>query len=765
MRKMNKIKKYIFKKNQICFVGIRDSDIYYSKNFFYNNISFFSINPKEEPFELRINQNFYNKELFPYLNKKINNIKNRNPKIQFYYYNQLSAYKYSSNIVQNSMCVNSKELLEFLNNKLQLKKWFVESKVPIIPYETFLGRDISIHTVLSRFPNYQTFVVQSCEGGGGVGTFIVNEKCFNIVKEKIHDYQQYIVSPYIPNVSVNTHVFINEKQVVVSPGSVQIIETHDYQLSYRGCDFIAFQNFSKEVKNKILDLSLQISNILRKKGYTGIAGIDFIINDSGKIFCSEINPRFQASTFIIDKFMQENMKNKNEAKSCFELNKMAFDGSMITTLCFSNEINYSSYYYYSDGLPIHYIKEKYELLKYLNIEVFTDGMEYYLDNKIIDYNSYLFRAVFPHHISKISPDTKLWINDNICIKPKPENGLLLKIALLNQGIRQVDSITNIKQGVYESIDITIKNNNFFDEETSINCAYNIHLSKYSPFNIKYENSNEKLYYYNDLISEIHVEKDQLLHLDGDDKKILFLATDRLRIKVVMGCENKNSGKGCKFCNLSISEKSFTVDQIVQSLENFAKLNINFRHILIGGGSSLEDNSWNKIISVCDYLKKHSYFKNKPISIMTMLPPKEILLKLKKAGVEEVAFNLEVANSELAKRLMPGKHNQGKEAYYSTFTEAINIFGIGNVRSALLVGLDKKQDLLDEVLKLANMGVIPCLSSFRALPDTEFSNNLGPDNQYLIEIYEAALELLQTHSKNIKYLGPKCSKCKNNMLIL
>lgn len=54
-----------------------------------------------------------------------------------------------------------------------------------------------------------------------------------------------------------------------------------------------------------------------------------------------------------------------------------------------------------------------------------------------------------------------------------------------------------------------------------------------------------------------------------------------------------------------------------------------------------------------FLKSDSYYKERPISLMSILPSEEILPALREAGIEEVAFNLEVSDDELARKLMPG----------------------------------------------------------------------------------------------------------------
>nr|MDE6707311.1 ATP-grasp domain-containing protein [Oscillospiraceae bacterium] len=674
------------------------------------------------------------------------------------------AYNYDETILQKCNCINPKSLLDFINNKLSVKEWFTQNAIPVIPFATFMGKELLYSKLCAHFSGNTAFVIQSAHGGGGIGTFYTKHCHFSEILDRIEPMQRYIVSPYISGISVNTHIFIAEKQTVLSPASIQIIEPKQQQLCYRGGDFCAFQKISVSVKEKIKHLSIKIADMLRKKEYRGIAGIDFIIDKNEHVYCCEINPRFQASTLLLDRYLQECSNDTLTAKSCFELNEMAFQGSMITTLSFEDKIDYSCYYYYSDGMPSHFFKEKYRLLEQNSqVDVFDDGMEFYVDNQKVDNNSYLFRAVFPHAISKVSPDMTLWINDNITVTHMPQDNIDFKIALLNQGVRIEGQVSDIKVGVYESIDISIKSSTYIQQYLNINCAYGINLSKYSPYLIKLSESAEELYYYDTKISDICVEKNRLITLDELEQKMLFISTDRLRIKIISGCENKNLGKGCLFCNVPISEYQFSLTQIKQALLRLKSLNLDFRHILIGGGSCLAPNSWDKIIAICRYLKNDSDYKEKPISIMTMLPPKSRLIELKNAGVEEVAFNLEIADDNLACQLMPAKRSQGKDAYYEILQEAVNIFGVGKVRSALLVGLDKEQDLYNEIVTLAEIEVIPCLSAFRALPKTDYENELGPDNSYLLKVYNCASQLLQSMPGYINELGPSCNACRNNML--
>lgn len=767
MKRIGKVAAQIQNVTHVCYVGVRESDIIFSNDYFEKSICLFSTDPQKEPFPVRINQNINTKDSLPYVTSRLTKMHKEYPGMHFMFYNQSLAYNYPDEILQNSICLNDRELLSLLNNKLMLKKWLLDHNIPVVPYETFNGEEITFSSLTTHFGNADRFVIQCLHGGGGIGTYFADRVNFSNVLHKIHPLQKYVVSPYLDSVSVNTHVFIAEKQTVLSPGSIQIINKSNDQLCYYGCDFIAYRSLDSNIREQIKQLSLHIADYLRNEGYKGVAGIDFIVGGDQQIYCTEINPRFQSSTLLLDCHLKgrERTLDVLEAKSCYKINEMAFAGNMVTTLHYEDEINYSCYYYYKGEHDPQYFKEKYDLLKSENIEVFSDGMEYYLSNRKTDDNSYLFRAVFPHAICKVSPDMKLWVNDNIPVSSMPVDRLALKIALLNQGIRFGKMPQQIRKGVYESIDITVKADHRWGEDTVMNCAYQIHLSRYSPFQITYKEHKYSLYYYHEKIANVEPEKELLEALSDTDRKILYVATDRLRIKLVTGCEQKNMGKGCKFCNLPFSTAYFSTDEIKTALEHIEKENIPFRHILIGGGSCLQPDAWDKIISICRILKSNPHFCDKPISLMSVLPPIERLFDLKKAGIEEVAFNIEVANADLAQKLMPGKHMNGKTYYYKILREAVKVFGVGNVRSALLVGLDTTKDLYNEISTLADMDVLPCLSAFRALPGSDFEGELNPSNEYLMEVYQHAESLLNSRQGSINTLGPRCRLCRNNMLIL
>ncbi len=781
MEKMEKVKNRIAIPKNICYVGIRQTDCLspirkevnrknlFDKTIFARSITMFP--DDKTAFAIRPNQNINGIKFLPYVEKKINEaIQDKENKVlpKFMFYNQSMAYKLSDELRKYFICLNDIVLLNKINDKITCKIWLQNNNVKIVSFQTMLGDEIQ-KLDFDSIGKSKKYVIQNNHGAGGIGTYLLTKENFDRIKSLLIPNGQYIVSPYLENcISVNTHVFISDKQTVLSPASIQIIEKHDNQLYYRGADFIAFRNIDRGTKNKIRDESLKIANLLRNNGYKGVAGIDFMIDSDKNVFCSEINPRFQSSSVLLDLYLAKH-KTEGLASSIYELNLQAFNNALKTDLSFDDSIDYSCYYYYKENIPTNYFFEKKNLLKKEAIRVDEDGLDFQKKNNI-NADSYMFRAIFSEQITDISPDNNLWINDNIAITDKPQDLLHLKVALLNQGVRIKKSNkanSDIKKAVYDSVDISFRGLNYGNFDIDINCAYNINLSKYSPYVLNLDDHN--LYYYNEVLGTFKQEVDLPKSLSDKSKKILYMSTDRIRIKMISGCEFKNAGIGCEFCDVPYSKERFEFKDIKDALEQLKKSKITFRHFLIGGGTCLSKTIWDDIINLVKYLKADDYFKDKPISLMSILPPagedsNSVLRRLKDAGIDEVAFNLEIANDTLAKQLMPGKY-KGKDTFYQTMKSAIKIFGIGKVRSALVVGLDKKDDIINEVKKMTYFGIMPCLSALRALPNARAHLKIHPSNDYLIDIYLSCKDVINTSNCKIKRLGPPCKRCQNNMLVL
>ncbi len=147
------------------------------------------------------------------------------------------------------------------------------------------------------------FVVQPPVGSSGENTYIVsNESDFHEVKDVLGPAQRVKLSKYMPVPSLNGHCVVLRtreglRAIAVCP-SVQIVGTRgctNRAEVYCGNDFSAAHKVQKSIREEICTIMEKIGLFMGRKGFLGIFGMDFLLNDD-EVLALEINPRFQGST-------------------------------------------------------------------------------------------------------------------------------------------------------------------------------------------------------------------------------------------------------------------------------------------------------------------------------------------------------------------------------------------------------------------------------------------------------------------------------------
>lgn len=141
-----------------CYIGIRASDCATACRpasstdawkegdfYFQDSITMFAEDSGPDVFSVRPNQNKPNKYLAPFMRDKINHTIAKSKDCRFMFYNNTMAYLFPPNLMDRFICLNNRELLQHLNNKAEMKLWLASRNIPIVPYETFLGQDITLN--------------------------------------------------------------------------------------------------------------------------------------------------------------------------------------------------------------------------------------------------------------------------------------------------------------------------------------------------------------------------------------------------------------------------------------------------------------------------------------------------------------------------------------------------------------------------------------------------------------------------------------------
>lgn len=750
--------------NNKIWIGTKESDIYSTGKFFRESITACGNgNSGNHSFstrhKMRINYNKENIDYAEFLSGEIKKLVQTDPTAEIMYYNPYYAYALEQDLQKHVCCLNSRHLLEILRSKCEMRI-LASEHIPVVPFTRVPGRDIE--SILE--PGELPCIIQQNISSGGEGTYIVSSKnklpC-------ICGQDIYLVSDYYEkNIPININFIIFDDSILLFPPSVQIVQQNNDKLMFYGSDYFIEQYQEHFQIKDVYDYTLKIARILKKMGYRGICGFDFIACSEGLLFL-ECNPRFQASTFLINLALKQ-----NGFPSVQEMNYMAFQHISAPSFDFMNlKIPYSciavSYRQYLDNYII-----RSEWQDDCNVvEILMDGL---MEDVKCENDAYLYRIVFSSSVTALTPESKIITYNNL-VPPSEEwhskilsgDILALKISLLNQGVyitqntlAFLEKTGGIKSSVFDSIDIILP------DRMIVNCPYKINYADFSPFSIRIFNEKTALYYYNRLLYIITLEKPDpgRYYYTKENhipyRRLAYLGGDRLRIHHTDICIYKKQKTPCEFCNLPNDDFVYSMADIREVLDYYLKKG-GFRHILIGGGSEPIGQEYRTVLELVKYIRTYT---DMPIYVMCLpVPDNHILLELYQAGVTEIGFNLELWDEQTSRKYMPGKGKLSRQFYLTALSEAKKLWQSRfAVRTLMIIGLEELQTVKYAIHTLCSQGIMPVLSVFRPLPNTKMQSFLPPENEWL---YSAYIELEQICNSYGQHLGPDCYPCQNNTLAL
>lgn len=761
----------------IFWTGPRESDIAYTGEMFEASATYYGSNKEGNSSfcrcnPIRIDHNAYSEEASRFILEWQMDKIQRYPDCRFMSYNPNCVIGAPEEIVRRTLCLNDASLMCKLDNKLEFRK-LAEGIVPIVNTKQLLGKECVWDRLndLDDFKQYDSFVVQETVSSGGHGTYWMTQESAARICKNIDEDEKYLVSGYLyPNIPVNVHVVIYDYDIVILPGSVQIIQLGNDKLLYRGADFIAFRDIEEDLRLKFFALSLKLAEKIQQLGYRGILGIDAMI--SGKeVYFMEINNRFQGSSILINKALE-----RNGMKSLQEMNYDAFYGGFkkVDYKVDAEQliVPYSFYTYVNerDGIHSRYIAEAASKEKAV-VSMVWDG--YDPEQETEAYASQ-FALIFDTNIvSLCDKATSVRLHPNIGIASEEwQNRIIdhdwsaIKTAVINRGAvlshaasDYIEAHGKMRMGTYFSLDLYI-------EGIYMNCPLYVKLTSLSPFLI---DRNERgdglcLKYYGKYLTDVDYDVKRSFPTerlsDGSPiDQICFLATDRLRLQNNSFCTFPAHKCSCRFCEAEGIYNHFGEKEILEAIDVvFSDERYDFRHILIGGLSNDIGKEYSVIMNMCKRIRSYT---DMPIYLMCLPPDREKIQAYDSVGVNEFGFNLEVYDRDLAKYYMPGKGRIPLKRYFEAFDAAVECAGAkGAVRCAFIAGLEPMDSLLPGIEEICKRGVAPILSVFRPIPGTDMQDVVPPSDEWLYELMEKAEAICRKYGLT---LGPECPACRNNTL--
>ncbi len=753
---------------ELYWVGIKESEIRSCINLFKGSVTFIGSGKNgnisySARFGKILNYNRDSDVLENFIREVLYSLIRQNLNVKFMFYNPRFAFYFGEEIVKRTIVTNKIYPYNLLRDKMKTRLW-LSNTIPTLESIALSYSQCSIEYFKKIFPGNTSFIVQGCTGSGGNDTYVVDDKSWETVKKCLNKYEIFLLSPYIKaSFSINVHVIIGNN-IVITPASVQIVERVENRLIFHGSDFIAYDSLSYKVKEKVRLYADKAAKLIKNIDYKGILGIDFLVSDT-EVYFLEINPRFQSSTPLLNEVL-----SKKYGITLQDIYLKIYSDEEYVIPQFQYDVPFSSYItdaHQSYGHYPEYLKNAVESKEVS--AVLRDGFD---ENKIYEEDASIYSILLNTNITTVNPNGTLNLHENI--KPYQKDipntdsfyyCLDLKAKLLSQGIKISDKAEKIMQqehirkGTYSSIDIYIRS------DFIINAPVNLKLCSMSPFEIHFKDNDFWLFYAGEKICLIHLDRNGSFYniktKSGNKYEDLsFLATDRLRLHHSLGCFFKRNKCGCAFCDVPSGPSDYNKEDMIEIIDwHIAKSK--FRHILIGGGSGQPEIEYIRIIEMIQYLRSKT---DKPIYLMS-LPPHDlqILSEYHHAGLNEIAFNIEIFDNNLRKIYMPGKGSISVENYKEALLKAVELWGkTGNVKSSILYGLESDASFLSGIEWLASHGIQPIISIFRPLQNTEMKNRIVPESTTLKKIFYAALNICQTYHLNP---GPDCVYCQNNTLSL
>lgn len=754
----------------ILWIGPRESDVIGLGPCFCGSITIFGSgqgNNRSYSKDIHTRINHNQPDCLPdeYCDKYISEYIEKYPDLKILHYNPLYSRALSPRYQDRAIGRNALSLLELFNSKSDMRR-IAAKCIPIVPFQK-IDSQKQLQGAVSGLLKGAQYILQENDASGGNGTHIINQDNFEDFLATFDQEKAFFVSPYMErSISVNIHCILSDKETVILPGSVQLVKEVNCRLIYMGADFISYQTLSQQDRQAIKTCGELLCTRLHDMGYRGILGIDFLLVDGQPHFL-EINARCQASTALLNRALIN-----CGLPSMQELHLAAFEGLILPqrNVLETLSVPYSMVAYTAENW-----KKDIRVFEHLQgteaAEIVLDG---YNPDETVLAGAHLFHVIFRTNLCSINPDGGVWIyenlydiNDNFSSGVYEKDSLHVKISLLNQGVtftrrakEHLDKLGEIRHAVFSAVDLTVL------DGLQVNCPSDVKFVALSPWQIDLQEDNLVLRYRGQDISAVTPDM-----MDPYSKRstrsgipyqaISFWATDRMRIHHTISCIFKKQDLGCRFCEVPKRDITCDLTDIYEVIDFYLEQENTFRHFLIGGGSEPLNYEADRITKIVAYIRAKS---DKPIYLMC-LPPRDltVLKTWYAAGVTEIAFNLELFDRDLAEWYMPGKGKLPLSQYLSALEAGVSLWGSGgNVRTLFIVGLESTESLLKGIATVASRGIMPILSVFRALKETETEDIVPPANRWLLDLFERGEQICQHYQL---HLGPSCSACQNNTLSL
>jgi len=331
-----------------------------------------------------------------------------------------------------------------------------------------------------------------------------------------------------------------------------------------------------------------------------------------------------------------------------------------------------------------------------------------------------------------------------------ENSGLLKLELMARGVRLDRSALKSKEieealEIGEKVNVPLELDMMLPGNIMVNIAVKECLNKDSCYILIYENGRFYIKKGTDKV-RVWIIPPPEFYNKTTSSGVLLAKIGRtygnyLLITPSGACEFLSEDMACKYCDVEakkVPDKS--ISDVMETVEAALKEGA-AEYICFNVGYSNSDDGG--IARLLPYIK--AVKDNFDVLICTQAQPPstdEWVDMTYAAGIDSLAYNLEVFDPEIFGLIAPGKKRLvGRDRYLKALARAARVFPSGAVVSNLIIGLEPVASTLKGIDALAALGVVPTLPLIRPLPDDKLTSYVKLSPEAIAPIFnhlEAAL---------------------------
>ena len=306
------------------------------------------------------------------------------------------------------------DITKILENKAEFRRLFSSDSVRF-PEFTIHTKDSFLRLPIELLGKDSGVVVQDALLSGGKGTFFVHDEESLLKAKRVlskSSSTEVVVSEAISHPNERSIQCVATKHgIFMGPVQAQIIDeplliNRDVEGAEKFCGVVIDPHLTTTAQKQTIRRTAQyIGEKIVTMGYTGIFGIDFLIDDSGEVYVLELNPRITGATPLLTAFYSNEQFVPFYLLHILEITNQDYTIEQVDSL--TNAYNDIS----PRSLMILHSQEatRVEVVKTLRTGIYSSNVEFTAPSVVFDdmkEGEYLIQSIAPEGV-KVSPAARL----------------------------------------------------------------------------------------------------------------------------------------------------------------------------------------------------------------------------------------------------------------------------------------------------------------------------------------------------------------------